>query len=77
LSIRQLLSLAILPTSDIVTAFDDLMESTFFTDNEEAGRRPNPSRRIYKETAEGIKDIVMDYTLIAQHWTIFVELDIS
>ena len=27
-----------------------------------AGQRPNPSRRIYKEAAERIKNIVMDYT---------------
>ena len=35
LSIRQLLSLAFVPTSDVVAASDDLMESTFFTDNED------------------------------------------
>ena len=151
LSIRQILSIAFVPTCDVVIAFDDLIESKFFTDNEDiirdfinyfednwigrparrggrsaplfahalwncfdavqhdlprtnnsvegwhrgfseliganhptiwkfidtlkteqnmnemkieqyiAGQRPNPSRRIYKETAERIKNIVIDY----------------
>ena len=35
LSIRQILSVAFVPTSDVVIAFDDLMKSTVCTDNEE------------------------------------------
>lgn len=34
LSIRQILALAFVPTVDVVSAFDDLMESAFFVENE-------------------------------------------
>lgn len=152
LSIRQILALAFVPTVDVVSAFDDLMESAFFVENQDqirdlinyfednwigrpgrrggrsaplfahslwnsfdavlqdlpktnnsvegwhrgfseliganhptiwkfidalkteqnmnemkieqyiAGQLPNPSRRVYKDTAERIKNIVNDYT---------------
>src|SRR6218665_3714161 len=35
LCIRQLLSLAFVPSSDVVAAFDELVESSFFRENEE------------------------------------------
>ena len=35
LPLREILSVAFIPTSDVVTAFDDLMESTFFTESED------------------------------------------
>jgi hypothetical protein len=152
LSIRQILALAFVPTVDVVSAFDDLMESAFFVENEAlvrdlinyfednwigrparrggrsaplfalalwncfdaalqdlpktnnsvegwhrgfseliganhptiwkfidalkteqnvnemkieqyiSGQQPNPSRRVYRDTAERIKSIVLDYT---------------